>query len=577
MGEGAGLATGDSNAPALAVDEVYFQPPLAIGRVGPGHAPMPNFKWSTDRTIHGGHRTTLEPDVTLTVQPDGSLRTYLPNVIQFQDEGGLRPVAPFFELWVRYREGDEQHDVPLTSELLGRLGASLGSVRYDVTAANRKAQRRTLSAACAIVGRVAVAGDDHGRRALMAYSPHNPGETPLVARDRPIPFGDLQVIRPVQGVSQGVNLDVLRIRFTPARGEVYGPPDAISSPASPLPPGGALPAGTLGGRQHEIVPEPNRILNPGTPWSGYVMDVKGQQQDPQPSDSYDGANVGENRSWGVVDDTCDGVIEAQVVIGMRRFVAHARFFSSCPDYGPDRRPFYSLADDLADRDEGDVPPPESWTDAEFHTYLEEVADLFRRAFEVASLVNLDATRQHGILENSDLVGKVGNPPGMPKVDNKTMTPADQPYASDRITAEVTRSVPHAPTPYADLAKTAHARLADMETLFDFIAGNEARLRQILRPPFARLAELPVTPAPPSPASVFRDPRAPRDTMQDMRMPPYMRDSDENPLSLTHRQYHLILGVARYLAAHPHETPAHRRVRAHAAPLKQHADAGAATR
>ena len=87
-----------------------------------------------------------------------------------------------------------------------------------------------------------------------------------------------------------VDLGTLRVRFTPARGEVYGPPTAIAGPASPLPPGVALPTETLGGRLHEIVPERNRILNPNTLWSHYIMDERGD--DPQPSDSYDGSQCG---------------------------------------------------------------------------------------------------------------------------------------------------------------------------------------------------------------------------------------------------------------------------------------------
>src|SRR4029434_1991754 len=106
--------------------------------------------------------------------------------------------------------------------------------------------------------------------------------------------------------------------------------------------------------------------------------------------SYDGANVGDNRSWGVVDDTCDGVIEARVVIQGRRFVATTRIFSSCPDYAPDRRPFYSIGDDVADRD---LPLSEdistSPDNGRFDEAQHEVADLFERAFETASMFNLD--------------------------------------------------------------------------------------------------------------------------------------------------------------------------------------------
>ncbi|MBV8409486.1 MAG: hypothetical protein JOY64_17800, partial [Alphaproteobacteria bacterium] len=45
---------------------------------------------------------------------------------------------------------------------------------------------------------------------------------------------------------------------------------------------------------------------------------------------------------------------------------------------------------------------------------------------------------------------------------------------------------------------------------------------------------------------FRDPRVTRDTKQDMRMPPYMRDSDENPLSITWRQYDLLMRFLDHL-------------------------------
>ena len=127
----------------------------------------------------------------------------------------------------------------------------------------------------------------------MAVSPRNPDEHPLVDPAHPVPLGRFQVICPVAGEKLGVDLSVLRVRFTPARGEVYGPPHADVSAASPLPPGEALPAVTLGGRIHEIVPPANRILTADTPWSRYEMDVK-TQQDPQPSDSYDGANIGNN-------------------------------------------------------------------------------------------------------------------------------------------------------------------------------------------------------------------------------------------------------------------------------------------
>lgn len=565
----------------MLIHEIYFQPPLAIARVGPGRSPMPNFRWVTDRTIHGAHRTTVQPDVTLSVGSDGALSAELPDQIEFSENGDLKPVAPFFELWARYLDADgKPQDAPLTETLLRALGGWLKGVRYSITLANRKAERRTLSAACGYEGSITIAGDDHAPREIEAFSPHNPGEIPLVARERPIPLGSAQAVRPHVGRKKlskdcaEIDFDTLRIRFTPARGEVYGTPQSTFGPASPLPPGYALPAVTLGGRVHEIVPAGNRILNGGTPWSTYVMAAVGEQQDPQPSDSYDGANTGDNQSWAVVDDTCDGVIEAQVVVGGRRFLAHARVFSSCPDYAPDRRAFYSFADELADRDLAPALPEKA-----AETHLIEagaaVADLFQRVFEVASSVNLAATRNHAVGENSG--SAVKNPKDLPRIDELTMTKDDAPFA--KLAAELSPPTegpdggPTNPELYASLAALAHGRLSDIESLLDFLASDPDRVRQMLRPPFGRFSDLPERPAE-APNPEFRDPRVPRDAMQDMRMPPYMRDSDETSLSLTYRQHRLVLALMDMLARgegaavlRAEASPAERRVAAHVARLR----------
>ena len=161
------------------------------------------------------------------------------------------------------------------------------------------------------------------------------------------------------------------------------------------------------------------------------MDADGQE-DPQPSDSYDGANVGDNRSWGVVDDSCDGIIEAQVVVDGVRYVATARVLSSCPDFAPDRRPLNSLADDLADRDEPPVPVD---TDDEAYETLDEIADLFERAFETASLINLDANRYRGLNENLSGADPADYP-DPPLIDFGSMTAKDKGYAD--LTAIVPR-------------------------------------------------------------------------------------------------------------------------------------------
>jgi hypothetical protein len=516
-----------------AVQSIYFLPPLAIARIGGSEIPLDSFVWDSDPTIRGAHRTVIRPAVSLEVLADGSLRPYQPAAIQFRDRGLLRPVAPFFELWVKLQNGVSR---PLTLPLLELLGGSLDGIAYKVTVANRKAQRRTGSAACAYIARVSVTASDHERKPLMAFSPHTSGESPLVFKDHPIPLGQFQAIKPIRRVTTDVDLSILRVRFTPARGEVYGPPSAIAGPASPLPPGEALPPVTLGGSLHEIVPEPNRILNPDTRWSSYIASDRGS--DPLPYDSYDGANVGNNRSWGVVDDTCDGIIEAQVVIGDQRCIATTRIFSSCPDFAPDRRPFYSIADDLADRELDPVNVDDHPEDTEA-----ELADLFARAFETASLYNLDAMRERAIAENTSGSGSPQNYPHLPQVDDRSMTAADKGYAdrtSDLFPYPPSKdSIRQFRLRYAAAAQYAHASLCDVETLIDVLRSRGDMVKSLIRPPFGRFAQLRKKPGP-VPNPKFRDVRVDRDTTHDMRMPPYMRDSDLNPLSITYRQYDALM-------------------------------------
>ena len=87
-----------------------------------------------------------------------------------------------------------------------------------------------------------------------------------------------------------------------------------------------------------------------------------------------------------------------------------------------------------------------------------------------------------------------------------------------------------------------------------------RIRHLLRPPFARIADLPEKPPDRLPTDELglqpkpvltpreRDPRVLRDGLHDMRMPPYMRDSDAAPLSLTWRQYREVMALIDHLAA-----------------------------
>jgi hypothetical protein len=506
--------------------ELFFSPPMAVARLGGSTTPLECYAWKEDPTISGAARTVIEPDVTLDVTPDGSVRPYLPANLRFRDGDQLRPVAPFFELWATVqKDGGGTEDVPLTLSVLEALGASTESLAFRVTAANRKAARRSGDPACAFQAQVRVAGNDHRRHPLLASSPHQIGSEPLVLQDRPIPLGHAQVIRPIRGVEMGVNLGVVRLRFTPARGEVYGPPEATSA-TSP---------GT--NRVHQIVRPENRILNGGAAWASYDGDYS-RFNNPEPSDTYDGADVFPDRnnpSWGVVDDTCDAVVEADLVVRGNRLRAAARVFVGPPDFAPDRRPFFSLADDLADRE---LPLPGPVTEEGQPAVEREIADLFDRVYETVSLLDVDSNRRRAIRENPRF-GPTGPLPGLPPTDASTMTAAD-PLA--RLVPDLlARPVPGARLPYLDAALVAHSNLSDLDSLIAFLGTFSDRVRALVRPPYGAFTELDPAPGP-QPNPGHRDPRVARDQMHDMRMPPYMRDSDASSLSLSRRQYHELMAL-----------------------------------
>lgn len=517
---------------------------------------MDNYLWREDPTLHGAARNVVEPALSLEVLPNGSVYPFTPSVIRFRDGTQLRPVAPFFELWasVEYGVADPEvtatgppgaepparptpgstADVPVTGALLERMEAGLADVVYDVRVANRKAARRTGDETNSFAAGVRVGGADFGCHPLRASTSPRPGSEPLVLPERPIPLGSFRVIRPVAGRVGAVDLDVLRVRFTPPRGEVYGPPSAV--------------VGRDGrtGREYEMVPAANRILNPAASWLRYDSDYT-KYLNPEPSDTYDGAGEGTNQSWGVVDDTSDGVIAAEVVIDGRRFSAAARICVGPPDYAPDRRPFLSLADDLTDRD---VEPPsaDELLAAETDTQ-QRLADLFQRVWETASLVNLDAIRARSLRDNTFYPSnpKIGD---LPYTDVRSMRPSDTPYADAKVQA----LIPEEPSTSAELmfsrlTELAHDQLAGEDELVNFLLNQAERVHHMIRPAYGAFEQLTPTVKPDqTPNPDFRDPRIFRDQMHDMRMPPYMRDEMASALGLTRHQYRTLMTYVDAVAA-----------------------------
>jgi hypothetical protein len=232
------------------------------------------------------------------------------------------------------------------------------------------------------------------------------------------------------------------------------------------------------------------------------------------------------------------VLTARLQFRGRSMTATARIAVAPPDYAPDRRFVLNLADDLCDRDAPPIDDPSS----------EEIIDLFQRVFETVSLLNLDYTRDRAIGENSP-ASDFAAPTVPPRKDAGTMSYLDTGYAikSPKLVYDTIPSpidpanIPASPQAgrFADAAVQTHAPLADGEYLLDFLRANADRVRSILRPPWAPFADL-VPGAVGVKNGPARDPRSTDDSAHDMRMPPYMRDENASSLSLTRRQYHMVI-------------------------------------
>src|SRR5205823_13980707 len=132
--------------------------------------------------------------------------------------------------------------------------------------------RRTGESSCAFSASIQVSGDDHSPHRMLASSS---GEIPLVMPTKPIYLGKFQVIRPTPVRSMGVDLGVLRVRFTPATGMVFGPIGTSNDPMKARDPD----RGTEG-PEHVVVLEENRILNPQAGWMQYSMNER--EGNPEP-------------------------------------------------------------------------------------------------------------------------------------------------------------------------------------------------------------------------------------------------------------------------------------------------------
>ncbi len=489
---------------ANTIRALYIDPPIAIARLGGSTVPMDSFRWVDSPNPH--LQTIVEPAWTLDVEADGTVTPRLPDTLVFKDGELFRPVAPFFEVWALV--GDEGTPQtawqlrPLTPSLLAENGAGPEKLTFTIQAANAKAARRAKNTGLwfGTIPAVEIRGDHHLPVPLLGVSP--PGVTqPMIPGDSSgIPLGFAQALKsrpqPAQGTTlwaSEVDVEVIRFRFTPAKGFFYGPPWAARVRIGDFAP----------------VREEHAFLNEGAGWAGKTTPMPWMQ----PDDTFDGAESTPPSSIGVVDDTCAGTITVTLQFDSDRFLeARANVFAGPPHFAPDRRPFLTLADEINDR----LPPP--GTSLAANEREEWVRDLFERIYETVSMINLDFYRNERatILEANQRRSR-------PIPNDFVPEPRRAMGAFDALRDPDIKIAASSDTlllPLTERAKSRHAVLAELEELITLVGENPQRLRDLIRPPFA----------------VARNEDGDFSTMQ---MPPFMRHSNANPLTLATWQYALL--------------------------------------
>jgi len=493
---------------------LFCEPPIVIARLGGSTTPLDCCVWEEPPNPRSDGATVLVPDWSLNVLPDGSVEPLKPDAIRFRDGPLIRPVCPFIEIWARLGEPGSDpstwRDAPLTPSLLATAGIDPSALRFTIDARNAKASRRRRNPdlSYGTFPFVVISGGNHQPVALHAVSPPGVAQ-PLIPPGRSIPLGSVQVLRslpgpPAAGVPwpSRIDLEVIRIRFTPAAGLFYGPP-AAARPTSESP----VPAvrGDLA------------FLNDLAGWFGQPGAANPSVE---PGDTFDETGPGSGISLGVVDDTCEARISVTLQmpgIPRRSLTASANVFVGPPDFGPDRRPFLSLADELNDRTAGASTRSANLDSAEVEAWVQ---DLFERVQETVSLMNVDFWRRaRGInpLSANQLLAHPLSADGA--------HPAEQAMGSrDKLRAPLGRIepvTPNVPLPVTERARERHRSLADINALKDLVAEDPDRMKTLVR------------------AAFEVDPGEDGNTTS-MRMPPFMRHSNALPLTLSAWQYDLLM-------------------------------------
>jgi hypothetical protein len=387
----------------MTIQALRILPPLAIARLGSASQPLDNFVTEIDPQDPLGFRRIVPAETLVVDDKTGEIgKSFIPASIAFKDDGKIRPVAPFLEVFAQTSADTFE---PLTVELLERAGLSPKSIRWSVSVANRKVARRTGDARD-VVDATTGWFSNHDSHGLEGHCEN------FVSTSAAIRFGAVRYINPTEAFPQ------IRLRFTPAQGLIYG-----SNKVDPKVPDEDR---ILGDRRvydtnkgswyrfevpHQIDEggggrtEGDRFWNETLPPSLFAI------VPPAPSWLY--GNIAISR--GYLDDACDGIVEVELVTkGGQRLKAAARVTSGPPMLVPDARFVRSLADDLEQVVSGPTVP----SDEPLEVTQARAEEIVRRAYETVRFLNV-------AVMNGDPIN------GRSPLDFDTM-PAEEAFDTNRL-------------------------------------------------------------------------------------------------------------------------------------------------
>jgi hypothetical protein len=336
----------------MTILELRILPPLAVARLGDSETPLENYDLVVAEEPLGFRR--IAPAETLELDPASGeiVRAYLPEApVRFRDGDAIRPVAPFLELWAR-TAGDTLE--PVTAAMLEAIGLTPADISWTVTLGNIKAWRRTGQEDDKIRAELTIS--DHARHPIEGSSPNFlPGKI--------LPFGHVQYVRPNRDFPE------IRLRFTPARGLVYGAQKRRRTSAS------AYEADPILKSEAQIVYDPEKD------WVGFTDGTTPLPLQTNPGAIYAGwlDADGNQVSWGYLDDECDGIVTAALTVDGKHLSASARIGAGPPTFAPDAIPIRTVHDDL---DQWMFGPA-----LDRPATIDEAEEIVRRAVETVRLLN----------------------------------------------------------------------------------------------------------------------------------------------------------------------------------------------